>query len=1003
MSQQLVTPAVVDATRQHLRSDGFREARLGALDLIPLNRREEEKRAALEAIRRARLSALKADRGKAKESAGRLYDMPSLQSVLQGGVQGLSHGFADDIERMGTETLYGDDAKAHYLDRTGERVAVNQVLAKAADPLAYGTGMTLGALAAGLATRGGSKALGGFAKGRAAAKKALNMDRIEKDYASIGKKPQLRKAVTDQFDRDSQVADRIGNFGFKSNRNQTMALDTGHAALMGYGGLDPENDEEAVSLERLLRAGAGGAIGFALAPAMATTGSVGTQGLKYAQQQSGGMPATPLRKAKLRAGVEPDAALLQVLGMDEFGARQVRPDGAGRMRGESPNPLLEAQAPNVRGLVDHAITAPAGRQMMADSVPSLPTQTQMSRIERMSDAPGGGGAAMDMARQLQARAAMDSRAELAREAGPAAPAPVAPVRSDGSVRSARFMGFGGGKKPPPPPAAPERPWRGDRYETLRLLTKRQNPDLSDEQIDAITAEEFRGLYGRPAPGVKITEKDYADGWRTAVRDAKDQLDEERGPGNYTAADLEREAIDGFTGVYSGRGLPEDTMALPLTLAKDGDRTISRGRIYVFEVNGKAFTGATPEEASRRAGNLSPAMGNVSENRPTVRKYAIEEDGTEIPYEDAIRSRPKPSGGSAASEFARLVAAEKRVNMRADQLDEADLMRLAEPYAQSYAAKGGKGASEIELAANALYTRMGGNIEPQSPGALPSQGGPGRSAEVAPPRPRTATTGAPAPATPAQARTLDGLMQAFESGDAPVATDWGRVLKNNPAVQGTVRGRMYQSLLRAFDTGGYEGLEAMVSDPSRRPFFDAAGLSSRLADILGARDRNGKYQAVSRLMSQLEANVARDGAKTPPRPYYANKRDRKVARYEMDAPDAAAITRAAMPGRTFDLPGYVPPLNPSKTPPLLEATRAPLKAYMGEALRGARAKFGQGVDFDPADVTIGGTAATGLAALLESEVIGPLIKQLMAAGIPPEEIQRRLAAEAAARSAPAPVR
>jgi hypothetical protein len=193
---------------------------------------------------------------------------------------------------------------------------------------------------------------------------------------------------------------------------------------------------------------------------------------------------------------------------------------------------------------------------------------------------------------------------------------------------------------------------------------------------------------------------------------------------------------------------------------------------------------------------------------------------------------------------------------------------------------------------------------------------------------------------------------------------------------------------------------MVSDPSRQPFFDAAGLSARLADILGARDRNGKYQAVSRLMSQLEANVARDGAKSPPRPYYANKQDRKVARYEMDAPDSAALTRAAMPGRTFDLPGYVPPLDPSRSPPMLEATRAPLKAYMGEAVRGARAKFGKGVDFDPADVTIGGTAATGLAALLESEVIGPMIKQLMAAGVPPEEIARRLKAEAARRSAPA---
>ncbi|HAJ45699.1 MAG TPA: hypothetical protein DCL54_03855, partial [Alphaproteobacteria bacterium] len=294
--------------------------------------------------------------------------------------------------------------------------------------------------------------------------------------------------------------------------------------------------------------------------------------------------------------------------------------------------------------------------------------------------------------------------------GPKPPTPTIPPPST-PIRAGGFAGFGGRKpSPAPPPAAPSRRARNDRFETLRLLVQRQNPGVADDQIDALTEQEYRAFYGRPAPGVKVTEKDYADGWERAVNEAKDHLDATAGPGNYTAADLEREAIEGFTGVYSGRGLPEDTMALPLTLAKDGERALPGKRIYVFEVNGKAFTGATPEEAARRAGDLSPAMGNVSENKPTVRKYAIEEDGTQVPYDEAIRSRPKAPPASPESEFARLVTAEQRLNAPARELTEGDLLRLAEPYARAYAAKGGKGASDIERAAYEVVQRMGGSTK-----------------------------------------------------------------------------------------------------------------------------------------------------------------------------------------------------------------------------------------------------------------------------------------------------
>lgn len=625
---------------------------------------EKAKAAALEAIRQARLKAMKADRQGALDDARELYSMPAMNVAAQGAMQGLSHGFADDIERMSADAARGETFDDKYFHNTGERVATNQVLAKASDPILYNLAMLGGAGAAGLATRGVFKGAGGLLKQGANMKRARAIDDALVHNRSDEARARAIGVAEDAFRKSARTADRVGNAGLPSNRAQALTFDTAHGALMGYGGLDPAAEEEALSVERAARAGAGGALGFMFAPTVAGGANFAGQASKYAQQQAGMMPRTPLRRAKLREDVTPDEALLRTIGMDEHVARRTREGGAGMMQGSEPNPLITATGQHTRGIVDHAITAPAGRDLVEASMDGMPTQTQTQRISRMADAPGGGDAAMQMARRIQDEAGGDSRKLLEREA-----------------------------------AAP----------------------------------------------------------------------------------------------------------------------------------------------------------------------------------------------------------------------------------------------------------------------------------------------APAPKTAAQQKWLDGLMQAFEAGDSAVAADWGRRFGQQKGVQQAVRTRMFETLLREFDLGGFDGLAAMINDPKRRPFFEAAGLGKQLDSILGARDQNSRYQAVNRLMAALDGAVARDAGKKPPAPKYANRQDQKIARYRMDDPDAAAITTAALPGRTFDMPGYVPPIDPATSGPMLTATNAPFSAYMREAAGSTKRKLFGGEDFSTADVTAGGAAATMLAALAEDQAIGPLIKQLKAMGMPDEQI------------------
>lgn len=365
---------------------------------------EEEKRVALEAIRRAREKALKADRATELAASRKHFAMPKAQVLLQGGEQGLLHGFADDISRAMVdkdrlETM-GDKI---YAD-TGERVAVNQVLAKASDPTLYGLGELGGAGLAGLLTRGLFKGAGGAMKWKAGIEKGADIGRAEMRVSQADRAREALAAES-RFAKKAARAERVGNAGLPSNRAQAMTFDTAHGATMGYGGLDPNEDEGAIELDRALRALGGGAVGLAFAPTMAAGANYTGQAGKFAQQEMGMMPRTPLRRNKLKEGRTAEDVIAQMLGMDEFAARQARDGGAGRMQGSEPNPLIYATGQNTRGLVDSAIASPGGRGVVASAVPGAPTEKQTRLVSRMASAPQGGQPAQEMAETIKAEGA----------------------------------------------------------------------------------------------------------------------------------------------------------------------------------------------------------------------------------------------------------------------------------------------------------------------------------------------------------------------------------------------------------------------------------------------------------------------------------------------------------------------------------------------------------------------------------------------------------------------
>ena len=112
---------------------------------------------------------------------------------------------------------------------------------------------------------------------------------------------------------------------------------------------------------------------------------------------------------------------------------------------------------------------------------------------------------------------------------------------------------------PPPMKAAER-----RYDDLRRLAeaeaRKSGQTLTPEQLKQRVDDDYRAFYKKDPPGMEQSPEMLAQGWQRSLRDAVDTLEKEAGPGNYTAYDVEREAITSFTDYYGSVRLPKNTLA-----------------------------------------------------------------------------------------------------------------------------------------------------------------------------------------------------------------------------------------------------------------------------------------------------------------------------------------------------------------------------------------------------------------------------------------------------------
>lgn len=189
----------------------------------------------------------KADPGKAGELLRRYGKTDLVNAAFQGLQQGMSHGFADDVERA-----------------TSGGVAKNQILAQASEPGIYALAQILGLAGTGALIRGGGATIG-KARGARAAQGA----------GSLGASAGGAAKATEMAKRAKDIEETWAATGMKGvdPRVRGLVLDSGHGAAVGYGGQDPTDDEEALSGERLKRAGLGVLFSSIGAP-LATSGGV---------------------------------------------------------------------------------------------------------------------------------------------------------------------------------------------------------------------------------------------------------------------------------------------------------------------------------------------------------------------------------------------------------------------------------------------------------------------------------------------------------------------------------------------------------------------------------------------------------------------------------------------------------------------------------------------------------------------------------------------------------
>jgi len=170
-------------------------------------------------------------------------------SILQGLQQGASHGFADETERAVT----GGPAKNH-------------ILAQASNPTAYMLSQILGLAATGGLVRGTGGAIGKV--------RSAPLRRGSGSVAAGGQGRAIERAA-----KAKDIEETWGNFPFGKNtdpRVRGFALDAAHGAALGYGGIDPTQDDDALSVERFKRAGLSLGASLALAPIATSMGVAST-------------------------------------------------------------------------------------------------------------------------------------------------------------------------------------------------------------------------------------------------------------------------------------------------------------------------------------------------------------------------------------------------------------------------------------------------------------------------------------------------------------------------------------------------------------------------------------------------------------------------------------------------------------------------------------------------------------------------------------------------------
>jgi hypothetical protein len=186
--------------------------------------------------------------GEQEERLLKAYGAPSaMDAAVAGAEQGLSHGFADDIERASRP----------------DHVAQSQIRAKAAQPLAYEASTVLGTMLAagglrsvlGLAgrqasagARTGARVSGAAGASSLTAKNAKRAEETVKKWTTMGMKPQHRGTV----------------------------MDAGHGAAWGYGGADVQANEGAFDPARFLRAGVAAGGSAVIAPMLTSAVVAGT-------------------------------------------------------------------------------------------------------------------------------------------------------------------------------------------------------------------------------------------------------------------------------------------------------------------------------------------------------------------------------------------------------------------------------------------------------------------------------------------------------------------------------------------------------------------------------------------------------------------------------------------------------------------------------------------------------------------------------------------------------